>query len=323
MHLRTFLKLGAPLLMAVAGAGHVHADTYPSQPIRVIVPYAAGGGSDITSRVIQNRLGELLKTSLVIDNRAGGGTLIGTRAVQVAPADGYTVGVMDPAFLTNPSLMPDAKYDPLKDFTPISLISVTPMILAVTNAYPAKTVKEMVDYGKANPGKLNYGSPGSGSAGQLAIEQFRTTFGLKGTHVPYKGSGPAGSAIVAGEIDALMSGSALIPLIQAGRIRGLAVTGSKRLPSLPDVPTFAELGYPQVNVQTYTALVAPAGTPQAVVDTLQKAMAETVKAPEMQKALEDRGQVAVGSTAPELAKFFKDTHTALTKVVKDADIKME
>ncbi|MES2187179.1 MAG: tripartite tricarboxylate transporter substrate binding protein [Pseudomonadota bacterium] len=323
MNARIFWKLGAPLLAAATLGTHAHADTFPSQAIRIIVPYAAGGGSDITSRVIQNRLGELLKQPLVIDNRAGGGTLIGTRAVQIAPPDGYTVGVMDPAFLTNPSLMPDAKYDPLKDFTPISLISVTPMILAVTNAYPAKDLKEMVGYAKAHPGKLNYGSPGSGSAGQLAIEQFRTSFGLTGTHIPYKGSGPAGSAIVGGEIDALMSGSALIPLIQGGRIRGIAVTGSKRLPSLPDVPTFAELGYPKINVQTYTALVAPAGTPQAVVQTLQSAVAQTVKSPDMQKALEDRGQVAVGSTPEELAKFFRDNHTSLVKVVHDANIKME
>jgi tripartite-type tricarboxylate transporter receptor subunit TctC len=323
MHARIFWKLGAPLIAAAAFGAHAHADTFPSQPIRVIVPYAAGGGSDITSRVIQNRLGEILKQPLVIDNRAGGGTLIGTRAVQIAPPDGYTVGVMDPAFLTNPSLMPDAKYDPLKDFAPVSLISVTPMILAVTNAYPAKSLKEMVDYAKAHQGKLNYGSPGSGSAGQLAVEQFRTTFGLKGIHIPYKGSGPAGSAIVAGEIDTLMSGSALIPLIQGGRIRGIAVTGTRRLPSLPEVPTFAELGYPQINVQTYTALVAPAGTPRPVIEVLQKAMAQTVKSPDMQKALEERGQVAVGSTPEELAKFFKDNHTSLTKVVKDADIKME
>ncbi|HEX4328591.1 MAG TPA: tripartite tricarboxylate transporter substrate binding protein [Burkholderiales bacterium] len=312
----------AVALGAAAFAPARAADDFPSRPIRVIVPYAPGGGSDISIRVVQNRVQELLKQSLIVDNRAGGGTMIGTRLVAGAAPDGYTLGIMDPAFLANP-LMTDAKYDATKDFVPVSLISVTPMIFAVPASEPVKSVKEFVDYVKAKPSVFNYGSPGSGSAGHLAIEQFRNTFGLKGVHIPYKGSGPAMAAIAGGEINSLMSGSALVPLVQDGRLRGLAVTGTKRLNSLPAVPTFAELGFPQVNVQTFAAMVAPAGTPRPVVLKLQAAFAGAVNSPDMKVQLDQRGAIPVGSSADELAAFFKDNTTNLAKVVQESNIKIE
>jgi tripartite-type tricarboxylate transporter receptor subunit TctC len=152
---------------------------FPTRPVRIIVPYAPGGGTDITSRIVQERTVALLGQPLVIENRAGGGTLIGTQAVANAAPDGYTLGVMDPAFVTNPQLMSDARYDPLKDFAPVSLLTVTPLILIVPSSFPARTVQELIDYAKVNPGKLNFGSPGSGSGGHLAIEQFRHAFGLQ------------------------------------------------------------------------------------------------------------------------------------------------
>jgi tripartite-type tricarboxylate transporter receptor subunit TctC len=312
--------LGAALAGAAVPAG---AEDFPAHPARIIVPYAPGGGSDISARTVQPRVTELLHQTLVIDNRAGGGTLIGTHAVQTAAPDGYTVGVMDPAFLVNPALTPEAKYDPMRDFVPITLISVTPMILAVPATYPPRTLKEMVAYCKARPGRLNYGSPGLGSAGHLAIEQFRTHFGLTGTHVPYKGSGPAVAAIVAGEVDAFMAGSALIPMIQQGRLKGLAVTGKQRLKSLPGVPTFAELGFPEINVQTFAAVVAPASVPAPALKALRTAFSGAVKTPAVTALLEKNGQVAVGGSAEELATFFRDNLTSLNKVIRAADIKLE
>lgn len=307
---------------AMLGAGTAAADDFPSHPIHVIVPYAPGGGSDISIRVIQNRVQELIKQSLVVDNRAGGGTMIGTRLVAAAAPDGYTIGIMDPAFLANP-LMTDAKYDAMKDFVPVSLISVTPMIFAVPAKEPAKTVKDFVARMKANPGAFNYGSPGAGSAGHLAVEQFRNAFGLKGVHVPYKGSGPAMIAISSGEISGLMSGSALVPLVQDGRLQGLAVTGTKRLSSLPNVQTFAELGYPQVNVQTFAAVVAPAGTPRPVIQKLEAAFAAAVNTPEIKTQLDARGALPVGGTADELAVFFRDNGASLAKVVRESNIHIE
>jgi tripartite-type tricarboxylate transporter receptor subunit TctC len=176
------------LTLAVAGAvwASASAQDFPARPVRIIVPYAPGGGTDITSRIVQDRTVALLGQPLVIENRAGGGTLIGTQAVANATPDGYTLGVMDPAFVTNPQLMTDARYDPLKDFGPVTLLTVTPLILVVPSSFPVRTLQELIDYAKANPGKLNYGSPGSGSGGHLAIEQFRHAFGLQMVHVPYK-----------------------------------------------------------------------------------------------------------------------------------------
>ena len=169
-------------------AAQAAAQDFPNKPVRVIIPYAAGGGSDITTRIVQAKAMELLGQSLIVDNRAGGGTLIGTRMAQTAPADGYTVGVMDPAFIINPTLVKDAGYDALKDFTPVTLITATPLILVSPPSFAPKTVQELVDYVKANAGKVNYGSPGDGSAGHLAMEQFRNHFGLKMVHIPYKRS---------------------------------------------------------------------------------------------------------------------------------------
>ena len=220
------------LFITAAVAKPCYAQDFPTRPVRVIVPYAAGGGSDITIRIVQAKAMELLGQSLIVDNRAGGGTLIGTRMTQTSPADGY------------------AGYDALKDFTPVSLITATPLILVSPPSFPPKTVQELVDHVKANAGKINYGSPGDGSAGHLAMEQFRNHFGLKMAHIPYKGAGPAVTAVVAAEVPMLIAGAGGVPFIQDGRLRGLAATSAKRLPAIPNVPTFAELGFPQINVQT-------------------------------------------------------------------------
>lgn len=317
-------RMRATLLMAgTIVSAAVAAQEFPSKPIRIIIPYAAGGGSDITTRIVQARAMELLGQSLIVDNRAGGGTLIGTRMAQVANADGYTLGVMDPAFIINPTLVKDAGYDALKDFTPVTLITATPLILVTPPSFPPKTVQELVDHVKANAGKVNYGSPGDGSAGHLAMEQFRSFFGLKMIHIPYKGAGPAVVAVVAAEVPMLIAGSGGVPFIQDGRLRGLAATSAKRLPAIPNVPTFAELGFPQVNVQTFAGVVAPAGTPPAAIKKLHAAFAGAIQTPEVRTRLEQLNQFPVGNTPEEFGTFLRDTQARLVKVVQDSNIKLE
>lgn len=308
-------------LATVAGTSAAFAVDFPVRPIRAIVPYAAGGGSDITSRIVQEKAAAVLGQPLVIENRAGGGTLIGTQAVAGAEPDGYTLGVMDPAFVINPVLLPNVRYDPLKDFAAVTLITVTPLILVVPSSSPAKSVQELVDDAKTHPGKLDYGSPGSGSGGHQAIEQFRHAFGLQMVHVPYKGAGPAVTAVVAGEVPMLMAGSGATPFVQAGQLRALAVTGATRLPTLPDVPTFAELGFPQVDVQTFAGLVAPAGTPRPVVEKVRAAFAQSVQTAEVRARLTQMSQIVAGSTPEEFAAFLRSHVSRLSKVVRDANIK--
>lgn len=322
------MRVSAACVLAVAAFGAATENTalaqaYPARPIRIVVPYAPAGGSDITLRIVQANAAERLGQPLVVDNRPGGGTLIGTRAVANATPDGYTLGVMDPAFLVNPTLMRDARYDPLKDFAAITLFTVTPLMLVVPPSFPARTVQALIDAAKAQPAKLNYGSPGDGSAGHIAMEQFRSAFGLQIVHVPYKGAGPAVAAIVGNEVPMLFAGSGVTPFVQDGRLRALAATSAKRVATLPAVPTFAELGFPQINVQTFAGLVAPAGTPAAAIHRLHADFAAAVQAPEVKSRLEQFSQIPVANTPAEFAVFLRENGARLTRVVRDSNIKLD
>jgi tripartite-type tricarboxylate transporter receptor subunit TctC len=319
---RRLLLLAAIIVFGASGSD-VFAEDYPTRPVHVIVPYSAGGGTDITMRTVQEKVSSILGQQLVIENRAGGGTLIGTKVVEKASPDGYTIGAMDPAFIINPSISSSADYDPLKNFEPVSLISVTPLILVVPPSVPFQTLKELLDYAKANPGKLTYASPGIGSGGHMAMEQFCNAFHLKIIHVPYKGSGPGIVALLGAETTMLMAGSGVTPHVQQGRLRALAVTSAQRLPALPNVPTFAELGYPNVNVQTFAGIVAPAGTPKAVIDKLHNAIATAVRTLAVHDRLVEFNQFPIGNTPDEFRKFLTDNMKSLNVVAHDSNIKVD
>ena len=321
-HCRLSLLLAAVVAFAASGS-NLFAQDYPNRPIRVIVPYGAGGGTDITLRAVQKKAEAVLGQSFVIEYRAGGGTLIGTKVVESAASDGYTIGVFDPAFIINPTISSSAKYDPLKNFVPVSLISATPLLLAVPPGSPFQSLKELLDYAKANPGKLTYGSPGIGSGGHMAMEQFCHVFGLKIVHDPYKGSGPGIVALLGGQMNMMMVGSGITPYVQQGKLRALAVTSAKRLPALPNVPTFVELGYPNVNVQTFAGVVAPAGTPKEVIDKLHNAIATAVRTPEVHDRLVKFNQFPVGNTPDEFREFLQTNAKSLQAIARESNIKID
>jgi tripartite-type tricarboxylate transporter receptor subunit TctC len=320
---QTLCVLAAALAAAAFAAGNALSQEFPTRPIRIIVPYAPAGGSDITIRIVQARAAELLGQPLVVENRPGGGTLIGTRAVMNATPDGYTLGVMDPAFIVNPTLMSDARYDPLNDFAPVTLITATPLMLVVPPSSKALSAQALIDMARAAPGKMNYGSPGDGSAGHLAMEQFRSFFKLQIIHIPYKGAGPAVAAIVGNEVPMLFAGSGATPFVQDGRLRALGVTSAKRLTTLPAVPTFSELGFPEVNVQTFAGLVAPAAAPRPAIQRLHAAFTSAVQMPEVKSRLEQFSQVPIGNTPQEFGIFLQENRARLMKVVRESNIRLD
>jgi tripartite-type tricarboxylate transporter receptor subunit TctC len=296
---------------------------FPTKPLKVIVPYAAGGGADLLARIVGQQLSERLKQPVIVENQGGGSNTIGMRTVAAAPKDGYTLGLATPVFVMTPSLMKNHPYDTLKDFAPVAMIGSTPLVLVVHPSVPARTAKELIALAKAKPGSLNFASLGAATTQGLAASMFNFMTGIDAVQVPYKGSAPGVTDLLAGNVQFMFNAlPSMIPQVQAGKLRALGVTGAKRSSQLPDVPPIKE-AVPGYEVTTWYSFVAPAGTPKAVVDKLNREISAIVDGAEMKKKLQEQGVEADAMTPDELAALFKSEAAKWAKVIKDAKIQAE
>jgi tripartite-type tricarboxylate transporter receptor subunit TctC len=319
------LAILATLALAALGPSQAFAQAYPTKPVRLIVPFPPGGSTDIVARIVAQKLGERIGQPLVVENRGGAGGTIGTEAVAKATPDGYILGFASTStHAVAPAVYTKLGYDPVRDFAPISLVAVTPYLLVVSPKVDVKSLKEFVAYVKARPGKLNYASAGTGSTTHLAMEMLKSAAGLFILHIPYNGNGPAGTAVIAGDVEFLFGSlPAVLPHAKSGRVRPLAVGTPKRSPSLPDVPTVAESGFRGFDASLWLAIMAPAGTPAPVVDRLHKEIVAVVRSPDAAQALSKAGAEPITSTPAELANMVKDGVQKYAKAVKQAGVKPE
>jgi tripartite-type tricarboxylate transporter receptor subunit TctC len=315
--------IAASTALALAAPAAHAADVFPSKPIRLVVPYPPGGGNDVLARVIVQKLSDELKQQVYIDNRAGAGGTIGTALVAQAAPDGYTILIINTLPHTSSAGMYSSlPYDPVKSFVSIGEIATTSYMLAINPKVPATTAKEFIDLAIAKPDSLFYGSAGNGSATHLAAELFKSVTKAPITHVPYKGGGLSLSDLLAGQVQATFENvAALTPYIQAGTLRGLVITGPKRVALFPTLPTMAESGYAGFDVSGKFGLVAPAGTPAAMLTTLNKALNRTLADPEIVKKLVALGADPMPSTPAEYDELIKKESAIWLKVVRDQHIK--
>ena len=318
------------LLAAVCAAAILHcacaaAQGWPAKPVRVVVPFPPGGSTDIVARIVAQKLGERLGQSMVIDNRAGAGGTLGAAQVAKAAPDGYTLLVASTStHVVAPGVYPKLEYDPVKDFAPVSLIAVSPYLLVVNPDLPAKSVKELVELARKQPGKLNYASAGVGSTTHLAMEMLKAASNTYMLHIPYNGNGPAGTAVIGGQVEILFGSlPALLPHARGGRVRALAVGTLVRAPSMPEVPTVAESGYPGFDASLWLALMAPAGTPQPIIDRLHREIVTVVQAADTRELLDKAGAEPLTSSPAELAALVRDGVAKYAKIIKTAGVKPE
>jgi tripartite-type tricarboxylate transporter receptor subunit TctC len=313
------------LLACVFAVSGVNAQQYPAKPIRMISPYASGGGSDTLARILGQKLYEAWGQPVVVDNRPGGGGILGAETVARAAPDGYTLLVTPSAVLTiNPHLYSTLRYDTFKDFAPVTMASNSPYFLVVHPKIPIASVKELIAYAKANPGKLNYSSSGSGSSTHLAGVLFNQMAGVDIVHIPYKGAAPAIVDLLAGNIQMRFSSVVpVLPHVKSGRLRGVAISSVKRYAPLPDTPTIAESGLPGYAVESFYAVVAPAGTPRAIIAKLNVELVRNLKSAEVASHMAADGAQAIGSTPEELAKALREDYARWAKPVKDSGARVE
>jgi tripartite-type tricarboxylate transporter receptor subunit TctC len=304
---------------------HAAEPQFPTKPIRLVSPYAAGGGSDTLARVIAQKLFESWGQPVVVDNRPGAAGALGAEVVAKAPADGYTLLVTPSAVLTiNPHLYSKLRYDTFRDFAPVTAPTNSPYFLVVHPKIPVTNVKELIAYAKANPAKLAYSSSGNGSSTHLSGVLFNNMAGIDMLHVPYKGAAPAITDLLAGNIQVRFSSVVpVLPHVRSGRLRGLAITSAKRYGPLPDIPTVIESGLPGYVVDSFYAVMAPAGTPRALVDRIGGEIVRTLKDPEIGNRMAADGAEVIGASPAELAKMLKEDFDRWAKPVRDSGAKAD
>lgn len=317
---RQALALGAGALLGrpALAAG------YPERAVRIVVPFAAGAGTDAMGRLLAQKLGEVIGGNFVVDNRAGASGAIGTQHVAQSPADGHTLLLIAAPFTTVPAVLPQAGYDPVRSFSPISMVAQGPLLWACNKDLPVASLRELVDYARKRPGQLNYGSAGAGGINHLVLESLKARTGIFITHIPYRGIAPAIMDMIAGQIQ-VVTGTipALAPFIRDGRIKPLAVTSPRRAPALPQVPGMVDSGLPDIDVSNYFGLVAPYGTPRAVIDRLNEALPRVLAMPDVQTRFKaDSLEPALLGAAP-LARFLTQDYAGWQKVVAAQNIRVD
>ena len=314
-----FAQATSPFDKSSGGSGQA----WPAKPVRIIVPFGTGGGTDIQGRLLSKKFYESMGQTFVIENRTGAGGMIGAEVAAKAPADGYTILFTTASLAVGASLYPKLAFDPLKDLTPVSWVSSVPLVLVVHPSVPAKSVKELVALAKARKGQMNAGSNGSGTTSHLALELLRDTAGIQFTHVPYKGGGPATTALISGEVDFLFTTIlTAYGQVKAGRLRALAVSTAKRSSIAPELPTMAET-FPGFEIDNWYAMFVPAGTPKEIVTKLHAELIKAIKSPEVLDFMKRDGADPVGSTPEELAAYYAKEVQKYARIIKQGNVKAE
>jgi tripartite-type tricarboxylate transporter receptor subunit TctC len=321
MQIRTF---GAALAVAAASANAISADNYPSKPVRLVVPFAPGGGNDIAARFVAQRLTESFGESAVVDNRAGAGSTIGTDIVAKSVPDGYTLLVVHNAIAINQTLYPKLPYDTVRDFAQVAMIGATTNTLVVNPGVPARSTKELISLAKAKPGSLNYASTGAGGTAHLAMEYFRLETGTNLTHIPYKGTAPGLTDVVANQVQVMISAlPGSVPFINSKRVIALATTGEKRSAFLPELPTLSESGVPGYQFDTWYGLHAPAKVPREIINKLNAEIVKALSRPEAKDQLFKQGLEVLIATPEEFTKFVRAEVAKMGRIIKASGAKPE
>jgi tripartite-type tricarboxylate transporter receptor subunit TctC len=317
----TGLGLAAAATFFATGA---FAQAFPSKPIKVVVPYSAGGVVDVIARAVGEQHARNTGQAVVVENRVGAASNIGTEAVAKSPADGYTLVLASPAHTVNISLYPKLAWHPIKSFAPVVMVGVIPNVIAIHPSVPASTIGELIAYAKSKPGQLNFGSAGAGSSVHLAGEMLKQAAGIFMLHIPYRGQPEAATALVSGDVQVMPLTMVLSkPRIESGQLRGLAVTTPKRSAAMPNLPTLAESGYPGFDVSTWFAYLAPAGTPADIVAKLNADITAAIRHPEVTKRLQNVGAELNPGTPQDLQRFLEVDIERWAKVIKQAGIKLD